>query len=296
MADKFRSLPGGPGFYAALVLCLAVAGVGGYFLLMDRTPESAVQEEPSVQEEAAAPVTDLPAQLPETETEPESEPEGEEAEEQPVSMPETEVAVQAPVTAEEPLTVVSPLEGDVVAAFSMDQLLYNPTLEDWRTHDGVDIAAAEGSSVLAASAGTVVAVDDDVLMGTTVVIEHSGGYHTLYANLQSPPVVKAGDTVSAGQLIGTVGTSAAAEAAQGPHLHFSVTLDGEPVDPASFLKKKSLRKTCAGAQIPPSYSLPMDVRRPAKRGKVCFGPAPFCRSLPHIGIYLIGGADGFLTS
>jgi murein DD-endopeptidase MepM/ murein hydrolase activator NlpD len=119
----------------------------------------------------------------------------------------------------------------------MDQLLYNPTLEDWRTHDGVDIAAAEGSSVLAASAGTVVAVDDDVLMGTTVVIEHSGGYHTLYANLQSPPLVKAGDAVSAGQLIGTVGTSAAAESAQGPHLHFSVTLDGEPVDPASFLKK-----------------------------------------------------------
>lgn len=237
MADKFRSLPGGPGFYAALVLCLAVAGVGGYFLLMDRTPEPAVQEEPAVQKEAAAPVADLPAQLPEPETEPESEPEAEEAEEQPVSMPETEVAAQAPVTAEEPLTVVSPLEGDVVAAFSMDQLLYNPTLEDWRTHDGVDIAAAEGSSVLAASAGTVVAVDDDVLMGTTVVIEHSGGYHTLYANLQSPPVVKAGDTVSAGQLIGTVGTSAAAEAAQGPHLHFSVTLDGEPVDPASFLKK-----------------------------------------------------------
>ena len=100
MADKFRSLPGGPGFYAALVLCLAVAGVGGYFLLMDRTPEPAVQEEPAVQKEAAAPVTDLPAQLPETETEPESEPEAEEAEEQPVSMPETEVAVQAPVTAE----------------------------------------------------------------------------------------------------------------------------------------------------------------------------------------------------
>jgi murein DD-endopeptidase MepM/ murein hydrolase activator NlpD len=235
MADKFRSLPGGPGFYAALLLCLAVAGVGGYFLLMDRTPEPTVQEEPAVQEEAAAPVTDLPVQLPEAE--PESEPEPEETEDQPVSMPETEVAAQAPVTAEEPLTVVSPLEGDVVAAFSMDQLLYNPTLEDWRTHDGVDIAAAEGSSVLAASAGTVVAVDDDVLMGTTVVIEHSGGYHTLYANLQSPPLWKAGDAVSAGQLIGTVGTSAAAESAQGPHLHFSVTLDGEPVDPASFLKK-----------------------------------------------------------
>ena len=160
-----------------------------------------------------------------------------------VSMPETPVTPEEPVVAETPMTVVSPLEGDVVTAFSMDELLYNETLDDWRTHDGVDIAAAEGSSVLAASAGTVVAVDDDALMGTTVVIEHSDGYHTLYANLQSPPVVKAGDTVSAGQLIGTVGTTAAAETAQGPHLHFSVTKDGEPVDPASFLKEEGKRGT-----------------------------------------------------
>ena len=233
MADKFRSLPGGPAFYVTLVLCLAVAGVGGYFLLLGNEPAPEVPEE---QAQAAAPVTDLPEVTPEADPEPEEVPETEEAS-QPVSMPEVEVIPEEPVVAEAPLTVVSPLEGDVVAAFSMDQLLYNETLEDWRTHDGVDIAAPEGSSVMAASAGTVVAVDQDALMGTTVVIEHEGGYHTLYANLQSPPVVEAGTAVSAGQVIGTVGTTAAAEAAQGPHLHFSVTKDGEPVDPASFLKR-----------------------------------------------------------
>ena len=240
MADKLRSLPGGPGFYAVLVLCLAVAGVGGYFLLASPQAEPAAQEEPAEQEAASAPVTDLPAVTPEAAGDPETEaaetPETE-AVSQPVTMPETEVTPEEPVVSGQAAAVVSPLEGEVVAAFSMDQLLYNETLEDWRTHDGMDIAAAEGSSVLAASDGTVVAVDDDVLMGTTVVIEHSGGYHTLYANLQSPPVVKAGDAVTAGQLIGTVGTTAAAESAQGPHLHFSVTLDGEPVDPAAFLKR-----------------------------------------------------------
>lgn len=240
MADKFRSLPGGPGFYAVLVLCLAVAGVGGYFLLSSPQAEPAAQEEPAEQEAASAPVTDLPAVTPEAADDPapeEAETPETEAVSQPVTMPETAITPEEPVVSSQAPAVVSPLEGEVVAAFSMDQLLYNETLEDWRTHDGMDIAAAEGSSVLAASDGTVVAVDDDVLMGTTVVIEHSGGYHTLYANLQSPPVVKAGDTVTAGQLIGTVGTTAAAESAQGPHLHFSVTLDGEPVDPAAFLKK-----------------------------------------------------------
>ena len=72
-------------------------------------------------------------------------------------------------------------------------------------------------------------------MGTTVVIQHSGGYETTYANLQAEPAVETGDTVSAGQTIGTVGTTAAAEAAQGAHLHFSVAKDGEAVDPGAFL-------------------------------------------------------------
>ena len=78
-----------------------------------------------------------------------------------------------PVAPEAPMAVVSPLQGEVVAAFSVDQLLYDETLEDWRTHDGVDIAAPEGDPVLAACAGTVVSVDDDALMGTTVVLRHT---------------------------------------------------------------------------------------------------------------------------
>ena len=117
----------------------------------------------------------------------------------------------------------------------MEELVYSPTLGDWRTHNGVDIAAQQGTTVLAASAGAVLSVTDDPLMGTTVVIQHSGGYETTYANLQAEPAVETGDTVSAGQTIGAVGTTAAAEAAQGAHLHFSVAKDGEAVDPDAFL-------------------------------------------------------------
>ena len=74
-------------------------------------------------------------------------------------------------------------------------------------------------------------------MGTTVVIRHDGGYQTTYSNLQARPNVEAGDSVSAGQIIGAVGRTAAAESAQGPHLHFSVTKDGVPVDPSEYLKR-----------------------------------------------------------
>ena len=142
-----------------------------------------------------------------------------------------------PVAADEPMVVVSPLQGEVAAVFSVDALLYDETMDDWRTHDGLDIAAAAGDAVLAASAGTVLSVTDDALMGTTVVIGHGGGYETTYASLQADPPVAEGESVSAGQVIGAVGATAAAEAAQGPHLHFAVTKDGAAVDPETFLEQ-----------------------------------------------------------
>lgn len=140
-----------------------------------------------------------------------------------------------PVVAEEPHVVVLPIQGEVLTAFSVDQLLYNETLDDWRTHDGVDIAAAEGDAVLGRLRRTVSSITDDPLMGTTVVIQHSGGYETTYANLQVEP--RRGDRATrcpAGRHRRS-GNTAAAEAAQGAHLHFSVAKDGEAVDPDAFL-------------------------------------------------------------
>ena len=155
-----------------------------------------------------------------------------------VPIPVQEIILDdTPVTAEAPRLIVEPLEGDVIAAFSVDALVYNPTLADWRIHDGVDISAEEGSSVLAAAAGTVIAVENDPLMGVSVTLSHEDGFHSTYANLQQEVPVRAGDAVSAGQIIGAVGNTAAAEASQPPHLHFSVTQNGDAIDPEKFLRK-----------------------------------------------------------
>lgn len=226
---------GGAGFYTVLLLCLAAVGIFGWFLLFDKNTANTDPGADSSQQETVS-------QLPDTAAE--SEPpavetvQGAELEEKApaVSMPEEKVD-DTPVVAQQPHLVVSPLNGDVVAAFSMDKLQYDQTLGDWRTHDGIDIAAAQGTSVLAACSGTVLSVADDPLMGTTVVLSHDGGYQTTYANLQAKPTVKKGDKVSAGQIIGAVGTTSTAEAAEGPHLHFSVTKDGDAVNPADFLKR-----------------------------------------------------------
>lgn len=232
MANKVKSLLGGPGFYAVLALCVLAVGVGGYFLLFG---EPAQTEAPTGPGHGSLRTGGGPAGA-RTGSGDRASGGTREEETEPVVMPEVTIPVDdTPVVAEEPHVVVLPIQGEVLTAFSVDQLLYNETLDDWRTHDGVDIAAAEGDAVLAACAGTVSSITDDPLMGTTVVIQHSGGYETTYANLQVEPAVETGDTVSAGQTIGAVGTTAAAEAAQGAHLHFSVAKDGEAVDPDAFL-------------------------------------------------------------
>lgn len=249
MFHKLRTTLGGAGFYAVLFLCLASVGTGAYFLLFrDAQPETAlpassaesaiVSEVPEPDVTPEVPVVETVQPQPVTETDTDSAGGGE------VSAASEEPAVEdvpavntAPVIPEAPSLVVSPLSGQVVAAFSVDALTYNSTLDDWRTHNGVDIAAAAGTNVLAASAGTVLSVFQDDLLGTTVVLGHSGGYETTYANLQEQPTVQKGDKVSAGQIIGAVGTTALAESAEGPHLHFSVAKNGVSVDPEEYLNK-----------------------------------------------------------
>lgn len=247
MREKRDGFMSRAGFFVTMAVCLTVAGISGYFLLAGReepAPETAppfteetVTELPETDPQPAAPVRPV-AGVPVIDV---LEPQPVET---PAPMPEAEVDSApaakidpAPVAPEQPRLTVAPLEGDVLTAFSMDALVFSETLEDWRTHNGVDIAAPVGTAVLSACAGTVVAVENDVLMGTTVSVLHHDGYQTTYANLEMNPPVLAGDEVSAGEVIGTVGETAAAEAAQPPHLHFSVTQDGEIVDPDTFLRQ-----------------------------------------------------------
>ena len=108
---------------------------GGRGRLLLLFGEPAQTEAPTGPDTAAsAPVEDLPEHEPVVETVPPEEPE---EETEPVVMPEVTIPVDdTPVVAEEPHVVVLPIQGEVLTAFSVDQLLYNETLDDWRTHDG----------------------------------------------------------------------------------------------------------------------------------------------------------------
>lgn len=202
--------------YIALALCVVAAGVTGYLVWNREAPTQQASSNQSVVEVKPPVVTPVTPNLPTAE--------GTEEEEPPVET----VAELLP-------QVISPLDGTTVTVFSMSELLYDETMADWRTHEGLDIQAAEGDAVKTAAAGEVISVTRDELMGTTVCIAHSGGYVTKYSSLQENPPISQGQKLSAGDIVGYVGT-AAAEASMGPHLHFAVEKDGTLIDPQEYIK------------------------------------------------------------
>ena len=142
---------------------------------------------------------------------------------------------------EEPASVdriyVVPAVGRVIKDYTMDLPVYSLTMNDYRVHNGVDIAAPVGSPVYAFSDGTVKKIYTDPLMGQTVVIEHGDGLESIYQNLQItlPDDIAEGYTVTAGKIIGAVGETAMIECAEVPHLHFSVFVGGKCAAPAEYI-------------------------------------------------------------
>lgn len=98
-------------------------------------------------------------------------------------------------------------------------------------HDGIDLAAPAGTAVKTAGEGTVLFAGEQKGYGLIVIVEHRQGLVTLYAHNRDLRV-KSGQKVREGQVIATVGDSGATS---GPHLHFEVRQDGNPVDPLDHL-------------------------------------------------------------
>ncbi len=143
------------------------------------------------------------------------------------SAPE-EPASSQPV--QEPL-FASPKSGATLQAFSGDELVFNETMKDWRTHNGMDIAGAAGDVVAAPANAVVSAAVEDAQWGG--VVELTGEGLTMRLCGLSSIAVKKGDTVALGDVIGKLG-ELPAESAMTPHLHLEFLRDGSYVDPAEY--------------------------------------------------------------
>ena len=108
----------------------------------------------------------------------------------------------------------------------------HPTLGVQQFHNGVDLAAPNGSPILAAYDGEVVAAAYSGSMGNYIMIDHGDSLYTIYMHASALYVSK-GDLVTKGQQIAAVGSTGRST---GPHLHFSVRKNGSYVSPWGYLK------------------------------------------------------------
>lgn len=130
-----------------------------------------------------------------------------------------------------------PVSGSLTSLHDTDVLVYSTTMNDYRVHCGIDIAAALGDCVYAAADGTVAEIWSDPLMGTCLSLDHAGDSQSVYRNL-APELaegLEVGSYVSAGDLIGAVGETAVIEIAEEPHLHFEMKVGGVYVNPVDYL-------------------------------------------------------------
>ncbi len=243
-AGALESFFAGKGFYIVLFLCVAVIGVSAWTMLSVGTesvdevlpsPELSLNTEEALPEEdfplfaegeepieEIAPVINMDAGIAQPEVPADAEP-----------VPTPAPAPVAQNTA--PSYFIRPVAGQIENGYSMDALVYNRTMRDWRTHDGLDISAELGAQVKAIADGTVEKVYNDDAMGTTVVLTHSGGLRSIYSNLAESPTVREGEAVACGSVIGSVGTTALCETGEVHHLHLAMSLNGNSVDPAKYL-------------------------------------------------------------
>jgi murein DD-endopeptidase MepM/ murein hydrolase activator NlpD len=128
------------------------------------------------------------------------------------------------------LDFIAPAEGRRSSAFGLRRTFNG---QPRAPHRGLDIAAGKGSPVVAPASGVITQVGDYFFNGNTVFVDHGQGLISMFCHLDHIDV-SAGDSVAQGARLGAVGMTGRAT---GPHMHWSLFLNGTPVDPALFLPR-----------------------------------------------------------
>lgn len=231
--SRFEKFFAGKGFYIVLALCIAVIGISVWSILGGGIMKNAPDGTGIALDKPTSAVTDgadsegVPPDV-----------NGDGIKDTVVDIDESLEDVanwssEGVIT--EPAVWLWPVSGELERNYTIDALAYDVTMADWRTHDGIDIAVEAGAVVRSAADGIVESVEQDDLYGTTVTIAHNGGIKTVYSNLEGTPTVQAGDEVKAGDVIGSVGDTAICEIGEPSHLHFSMSRNGESLNPSDYL-------------------------------------------------------------
>lgn len=138
---------------------------------------------------------------------------------------------------------VWPVMGPITQPFGV------PELGVGAPHTGIDVGVGSGTPVRAAQSGRVVFAGGDPCcsLGYWIEINHGNRYATRYGHLMRPPLVLSGDYITQGQIIGFSGNTGFST---GPHVHFEIRLDGNPIDPLRLLPRQAAGTNSLGANHP----------------------------------------------
>ena len=125
-----------------------------------------------------------------------------------------------------------PLNSNVSEDYSDGDMVFSETMNDWRSHNGIDIKGNLGDNAIAVQDGKVIEVSTDEIWGDVIVIQHGNGLKARYCGVKAS--VQAEQSVEQGQIIGTV-TAIPVEEADGIHVHLETEVDGKTVDPIKAL-------------------------------------------------------------
>ncbi len=203
--------------YLILSACILAVGLSITFMVVkERNELSANNDKPTIE-------------APNEQENPDS---SENPDDKPTTNPDQEtpdVPVSKPIVFG--LPVLSPTS---IGEYS-ESMVFNNTMGRFTAHMAIDFFADEGTDVLAVYDGKISNVENSILKGTTVTIDHGNGLFTVYNSLADGDSVIVGQTVKQGDVIGQVSLSNRQEYKSGAHLHFEVIENGESIDPSKYI-------------------------------------------------------------
>ena len=219
------------GYIAAFAFVIAAGVFAGVTAVNKKSPEKNIRKEEVKIEEPVLKNKNKPKkpQMPKKNVQPQK------AVQPKPNIPQTEK------NNSEDFSMIWPADGEIIMEYSPSAMIFDPTLEQYRTNDSVCIAAAVGSNVKASADGVAKEVVSDENGGNYVVVEHKNGWETLYGELDGIKVSK-GDRVEKGQVIGVVGEPSVYSCELGDHIEFKVTLDDMSVNPSEAVAKTNGNK------------------------------------------------------
>lgn len=127
-----------------------------------------------------------------------------------------------------------PVNGQVVIDYNMDNTVYFPTLNVYKTSPAIAISAEVGSPVAAVANGRILSITENEETGTTVTVDMGNGYQAIYGQLKDVPF-QAEEYVSAGAVLGYISEPTKYYTEEGANLYFALQKDGTPLDPLQYL-------------------------------------------------------------